>query len=82
MEIVVGQKVFREMEVTDRMVQAYAEITGDYNPLRFDVDFAGRTRFGRLIAQGRIDRGLLHTLVATDMPDVGSVFVDPRDGAF
>lgn len=63
------------------MVHAYAEITGGYNLLRFDVDFAGRTRFGRLIAQGGIARVLLHALVATDMPDVGSVFVGPRYGA-
>ena len=78
MEIVVGQKAFRELEVTGDMVQAYAEITGDYNPLHFDADFAGQTRFGRLIAQGGIATGLLHALVAMDMPGAGTVFVSQR----
>ena len=78
MELAVGQKAYREMEVTEGMVRAYAEITGDYNPLHFDAEFAGRTRFGRLIAQGGITTGLLHALVAMDMPGAGSVFVDQK----
>jgi acyl dehydratase len=57
------------------MVRAYAEITGDYNPLHFDEGFAARSRFGRLMAQGGIATGLLHALVAMDLPGPGSVFV-------
>jgi acyl dehydratase len=78
MELAVGQKAYREMEVTEGMVRAYAEITGDYNPLHFDAEFAARTRFGRLIAQGGITTGLLNALVAMDMPGAGSVFVDQK----
>jgi acyl dehydratase len=57
------------------MVRAYADLTGDRNPLHFDEAFASRTRFGRLIAQGGIATGLLHALVAMDLPGAGSVFV-------
>ena len=74
MDLTVGQKAHREMTVTPAMVQAYAEITGDYNPLHFDADFTGRTRFKRLMAQGGIATGLLHALVAMDMPAAGAVF--------
>ena len=38
-------------------------------------DLAGRTRFGRLISQGGIATGLLHALVAMDMPGPGTVFM-------
>ena len=75
MEVRIGQKARREMAVTEDMVAAYARITGDYNPLHFDTEFASRTRFERLIAQGGITTGLLHALVAMDMPGPGSVFV-------
>ena len=78
MDITAGQKTRREMTVTEEMVRAYAEITGDYNPLHFDSDFANRTRFGRLITQGGITTGLLHALVAMDMPGPGTVFVAQR----
>ena len=57
------------------MVEAYAEITGDYNPLHFDHEYASASRFGRLIAQGGIATGLLHALVAMDLPGAGSVFI-------
>ncbi len=75
MELRVGQRARRELTVDAEMVRSYAEITGDYNPLHFDIDFASRTRFGQLIAQGGIATGLLHALVAMDMPGAGSVFV-------
>lgn len=64
--------------MTPEMVRAYAEITGDYNPLHFDAAFAAGTRFGRLMAQGGIATGLLHALVAMDLPGPGSVFSRQR----
>ena len=75
MELSKGQTAHREIKVTAEMVRSYAEITGDYNPLHFDPEFAGRTRFKRLMAQGGITTGLLHALVAMDMPGPGSVFI-------
>ena len=74
MELSVGQTALRELTVTKETVARYAEVTGDYNPLHFDEAFAQRTRFGRPIAQGGITTGLLHALVAMDMPGAGSVF--------
>jgi len=75
MDIEVGQKAKRTMKVDTASVRAFAAITGDYNPLHFDEEFAAKTRFGRLIAQGGLATGLLHALVAMDLPGAGSVFV-------
>lgn len=75
MDITPGQEASRELTVTEEMVRAYAELTGDYNPLHFDREFAERTRFKGLIAQGGFATGILHALVAMDMPGAGSVFV-------
>ncbi len=74
-ELAVGQTATRELVVDAATVRAYAAITGDENPLHFDEDFVAGTRFGRLIAQGGIATGLLHALVAMDLPGPGSVFV-------
>lgn len=71
----VGQRARRAKTVTARDVELYAEITGDRNPLHFDDDFAGRTRFGRLVAQGGITAGMLNALVAMDLPGPGTVFM-------
>ncbi len=70
-----GQQATRTMTIDADVVRKFAEITGDYNPLHFDAAFAAKTRFGRLIAQGGLATGLLHALVAMELPGAGSVFV-------
>ena len=75
MDVSEGQKATRTMAVTADHVARYAELTGDYNPLHFDDAFAAGTRFGRLVVQGGLTTGLLHALVAMDMPGPGTVFL-------
>ncbi len=71
----VGQSAARTKTVTDTDLRAYAEITGDYNPLHFDDAFVRQTRFGRRVAQGGITAGMLNALVAMDLPGPGTVFM-------
>jgi acyl dehydratase len=71
----VGQKAARSFKVTADHVEQYARITGDRNPLHFDEGFAARTKFGGLVVQGGITTGLVHALVAMDLPGPGTVFL-------
>ena len=75
LDLTVGQTASRSMTVTAEHVRSYAAISGDYNPLHFDEDFVAQTRFGRLVAQGGLTTGILHALVAQDMPGPGTVFL-------
>jgi acyl dehydratase len=65
------------LTLTEEHVRKYAEISGDYNPLHFDAEFAAGTKFGRLVVQGGLTTGLLHALVASKLPGPGSVFLTP-----
>ena len=71
----VGQKAIRSITLTVEHVRAYAEMTGDHNPLHFDEDFTSKTKFKKLVVQGGLTTGLLHALVAMDMPGAGTVFL-------
>jgi acyl dehydratase len=71
----VGQTATRTLTLTAGHVRTFAELTGDYNPLHFDEAFASGTRFGRLVVQGGLTTGLLHALVAMDLPGPGTVFL-------
>lgn len=71
----VGDTATRTLTLTEDHVRLFAEITGDYNPLHFDEAFASGTRFGRLVVQGGLTTGLLHALVAMDLPGPGTVFL-------
>jgi len=75
MNVAVGQRATRSLTLTHHHVKTFAELTGDYNPLHFDETFVSRTRFGRLVVQGGLTTGLLHALVAMDMPGPGTVFL-------
>jgi acyl dehydratase len=75
MSLAVGQRASRSLTLTEHHVRTFAELSGDYNPLHFDEAFAAGTRFGRLVVQGGLTTGLLHALVAMDLPGPGSVFL-------
>ena len=75
MELTVGQKTSRSITLTEEHVKTFAELSGDYNPLHFDETFASKTPFGKLVVQGGLTTGLLHALVAMDMPGPGTVFL-------
>lgn len=74
-ELFVGQKATRSITLTADHVQTYAQISGDHNPLHFDESFVKKTKFGKLVVQGGLTTGLLHALVAMDMPGPGTVFL-------
>ena len=73
--IKVGQKASRSITLTNNHVKKYAELCGDYNPVHFNENFARKTKFGKLVVQGGLTTGLLHALVAMDMPGPGTVFL-------
>ena len=75
MALTIGQRATRSLTLDADSVQSFAVLTGDYNPLHFDAEFARHTPFGRLVVQGGLTTGLLHALVATDLPGPGTVFL-------
>ena len=70
-----GQKATRSLTLTADHVKTYASLSGDYNPLHFEEGFVSKTKFKRLVVQGGLTTGLLHALVAMDMPGPGTVFL-------
>lgn len=75
MQISIGQRATRSITLTANHVKAFAELSGDYNPLHFDESFVAKTKFKKLVVQGGLTTGLLHALVAMDMPGPGTVFL-------
>ena len=47
-----AEKTTAEHRVTDDDIVAFANVTGDHNPLHLDDDYASRGPFGRRIAHG------------------------------
>ena len=71
----VGEKAARTRKISERDIELFTELTGDRNPLHYDREAAGRSRFGGIIVQGGVTTGLLNAVVAEDLPGPGSVFL-------
>jgi acyl dehydratase len=71
----VGQTARRTRRVQAEDIERFTELTGDRNPLHYDAEAAGRSRFGGVIVQGGVTSGLLNAVVAEDLPGPGSVFL-------
>lgn len=58
-DIVLGSRVEHAHTVTEEEVQLYADMTGDYNPVHVDEDYARTTPFGARVAHGLLTCGLV-----------------------
>jgi 3-hydroxybutyryl-CoA dehydratase len=56
-------------------VSAFAEFTGDNNPIHFDEEYARQTRFGRPIAHGILVAGLISAAIGTKLPGPGTIYL-------
>ena len=45
--------------LSDEVVQHFAQLSGDTQPLHLNDDYAGQTRFGRRIAHGALLVGMV-----------------------
>lgn len=72
---VVGAEAQRSRTTTMRDVEMFTAMTGDRNPVHYDVKLAEKT-FGGLIVQGGVTTGLLNAVVAEDLPGPGTVFLE------
>jgi 3-hydroxybutyryl-CoA dehydratase len=71
----VGDAAETSKTITDEDVRAFAELTGDRNPVHLDEEYAATTRFGRRIAHGMLGASLISTVLASELPGPGSVYL-------
>ncbi len=70
-----GDKASRVTVISDEMIRAFADLTGDTNPVHLDDAYAAGTRFGRRIAHGMIAASLISATLADDLPGPGTVYL-------
>lgn len=74
-KLFVGQKYTFEKTVGEEDVQKFAEVTGDYNPLHMDEEYAKSTMFGGRIAHGMIGAGIISGGLAMHLPGTGTTYL-------
>lgn len=70
----VGYKASVSAKITDKMVRQFAEMSGDFNPIHLDDEFASKTRFKKRIAHGMI-LGALVSRFLNDKIGSGGIYL-------
>lgn len=75
MELKIGDKFSTSKQITDEVVRAFAELSGDFNPIHLDEEFAKNTRFGKRIAHGMISGALISAVLGYQLRERSVVYL-------
>ncbi len=73
--ITIGDIFSFEREITESIVEQFAELTGDRNPLHMDEAFANTTEFNGRIVHGMLLGSLFSTLVGMLIPGEKCLYI-------
>ena len=62
--------------ITEEDIQTFAKVSGDYNPLHMDEEFASETIFKGRIAHGALTASYISGILGNDLPGPGAIFTD------
>lgn len=71
----VGLTQSRKRVVTETMIEAFATLSGDRNPVHFDEDYAAGTVFGGVVAHGMLSASLLSGILGEELPGHGAIYL-------
>jgi acyl dehydratase len=75
MDIKIGDKFSTTKQITDSVVRAFAELSGDYNPIHLDEEFAAKTQFKKRIAHGMISGALISAVLGYEFKERRVVYL-------
>ena len=75
-DLSVGMRAETRATITEEMINTFADITGDHNPIHVDAEFAATTPFGQRIAHGALSASFISAVLGNDLPGPGALFVE------
>lgn len=75
-DLSVGMRAETRAIITEDMINTFADITGDHNPIHVDPEFASTTPFGQRIAHGALSASFISAVLGNDLPGPGALFVE------
>lgn len=74
-DLTIGMRDVQTRKVREADVIAFANVSGDHNPLHLSEEFARTTRFGGRIVHGMFTASLLSAALGTRLPGTGSIYL-------
>ena len=73
--IKIGDKASMSKTVTEYDVYTFAGVTGDFNPVHVDAEFAKTTMFQERIAHGILSAGFISAVLGTALPGKNTIYL-------
>ena len=74
-DLEVGMEASFAKSVSEADIVAFAEVTGDKNPVHLDGEYAAKTIFKKPIAHGMLTAGYISAVFGMELPGPGSIYV-------
>ena len=74
-DIAIGDTASFSKTITEHDVYAFAGLSGNFNPVHVDEEFARTTRFKGRIAHGLLAAGLISTVIGTALPGANAIYL-------
>ena len=74
-EIRIGDTASMSKTVTEYDVYTFAGVTGDFNSVHVDAEFAKTTMFKERIAHGMLSAGFISAVIGTALPGKNTIYL-------
>lgn len=74
----VGEAASFNVAIDEKMMETFARLSGDYNPLHMDPEYARSTSFGRRIAHGQLIAAPMSALAGHFLPGRRCLLLEVR----
>lgn len=75
MDIKIGDTFSTSRLVTDEIIRKFADLSGDFNPIHLDEEFAKTTRFGKRIAHGMLSGAFISAVLGNEFRERKIVYL-------
>lgn len=72
----IGQQVVRTKKITVDVIDSFAVVSEDYNPLHIDEKKAAQGPFGKRIVHGIYTLGLISGIIGMQLPGEGTIYLE------
>ena len=70
-----GEKAYTKKKFSDCDVKTFAEISGDFNAIHLDEDYASKTIVKGRVVHGMLIAALISAVIGTKLPGLGTVYI-------
>ena len=75
MDLKIGDQFSTSRALTDEVIRKFADVSGDFNPIHLDEEFAKTTRFGKRIAHGMLSGAFISAVLGNEFRERKIVYL-------